>query len=201
MAIRKPLFTIAALAATAMCCAAQPASQAPAPVPDVYRVNFATSKGDFVVEVTKSLAPLGAERFYHLVQRKFFDNARFFRVLSGFMVQFGINGDPAVAASWRSRAIKDDPVKITNARGTITYAMAGPNTRTTQLFINFGNNQGLDSQGFSPFGKVVSGMEVVDSLYAGYGESPDQGQIQTQGNTYLQAHFPKLDYIKTARIQ
>jgi peptidyl-prolyl cis-trans isomerase A (cyclophilin A) len=201
MTIRKPLFTIAALAAAALCCAAQPASQAPVPVPDVYRVNFATSKGDFVVEVTKAWAPLGAERFYRLVQRKFFDNERFFRVVSGFIVQFGISGDPAVAAAWKNRTIKDDQVKTTNARGTITFATAGPNTRTTQLFINFANNRGLDSQGFSPFGKVVSGMEVVDSLYAGYGENPDQTMIEARGNAYLQAKFPKLDFIKTARIQ
>lgn len=201
MSTRKPIFILAALAAAAFSCVAQQTTQAPAPVPDVYRVNFVTSKGDFVVEVTKAWAPLGAERFYRLVQRKFFDNQRFFRVVSGFIVQFGISGDPAVAAAWRDRNFRDDPVKTSNARGTITFATAGPGTRTTQLFINFGNNRALDAQGFSPFGKVVSGLEVVDSLYSGYGESPDQGLIQSKGNAYLQAQFPKLDYIKTARVQ
>jgi peptidyl-prolyl cis-trans isomerase A (cyclophilin A) len=188
------------LAAAALSCAAQTASQAPAPTPDVYRVKFETSKGDFTIEVTKAWAPLGAARFYRLVQNKFYDNARFFRVLSGFMVQFGLPADPAVGAVWVNRNLKDDKVARSNTRGMITYAMAGPNTRTTQCFINFGNNASLDSQGFAPFGKVVEGMEVVDSLYSGYGESPDQQMIQSQGNKYLVAKFPKLDYIKTARV-
>lgn len=186
------------LAASALSCAAQTGAQTPATVPDVYRVKFETSKGDFTIEVTKAWAPLGAARFYKLVQRKFYDNARFFRVISGFMVQFGLPADPAMAAGWTN--LRDDRVTQTNGRGMITYAMAGPNTRTTQVFINFANNAPLNSQGFAPFGKVVEGMEVVDKLYSGYGESPEQGKIQQLGNKYLEASFPKLDYIKIARI-
>ncbi len=188
------------LAASALSCAAQTNAQTPAPVPDVYRVKFETSKGDFTIEVTKAWAPLGAARFHTLVQRKFYDNARFFRVISGFMVQFGLPADPAVGAVWANRNLKDDKVTQSNGRGMITYAMAGPNTRTTQVFINFANNASLNSQGFAPFGKVVEGMDVVDKLYSGYGESPEQGTIQQQGNKYLEARFPKLDFIKTARI-
>jgi peptidyl-prolyl cis-trans isomerase A (cyclophilin A) len=177
-----------------------------AKAPAVYQAKFDTSKGPFVVEVHRDWAPRGADRFYNLVKNGFFDNARFFRVIEGFMVQFGINGDPNIAGVWRDADIKDDPVKQSNERGTITFATAGPNTRTTQVFINFGDNAGLDGQGFSPFGKVVSGMEVVDSLYGGYGEGapngngPDQGRLQSQGNAYLEQDFPKLDFIKTATI-
>lgn len=175
--------------------------------PPAYKAKFDTSKGSFVVEVNRAWAPNGADRFYNLVKNGFYDNTRFFRVIPGFMVQFGINGDPNVAAVWRDANIKDDPVKQSNARGMITFATAGPNTRTTQVFINFDNNAPLDSQGFSPFGKVVSGMEVVDSLYGGYGEGapngmgPNQGLIQQQGNAYLEQGFPKLDYIKQATIE
>ncbi len=174
--------------------------------PGVYKAKFDTSKGTFVVEVNRDWAPNGADRFYNLVSNGFYDNARFFRVIDGFMVQFGISGDPNLSAVWRNANIKDDPVKQSNARGTVTFATAGPNTRTTQVFINFGDNAGLDRQGFSPFGKVVSGMEVVDSLYNGYGEGapngngPDQGGIQQYGNAYLQKSFPKLDYIEKATI-
>jgi peptidyl-prolyl cis-trans isomerase A (cyclophilin A) len=177
-----------------------------AKAPAVYKAKFDTSKGPFVVEVHRDWAPRGADRFYNLVKNGFYDNARFFRVIEGFMVQFGINGDPNVAGAWRDADIKDDPVKQSNERGTITFATAGPNTRTTQVFINFGDNAGLDGQGFSPFGKIVSGMEVVDSLYGGYGEGapngngPDQGRIQSQGNAYLEQDFPKLDFIKSATI-
>ena len=177
-----------------------------AKAPAVYNAKFDTSKGVFVVEVHRDWAPRGADRFYNLVKNGFYDNARFFRVIEGFMVQFGINGDPGVAAVWRDADIKDDPVKESNARGTITFATAGPNTRTTQVFINFGDNGALDGQGFAPFGKVASGMEVVDQLYNGYGEGapngngPDQGRIQQQGNAYLEQDFPKLDFIKTATI-
>ena len=175
--------------------------------PAVYKAKFDTSKGAFVVEVHRDWAPNGADRFYNLVKNGFYDNARFFRVIDGFMVQFGINGDPGIASVWRDANIKDDPVKQSNRRGTITFATAGPNTRTTQVFINFGDNAPLDGQGFSPFGKVVSGMEVVDSLYKGYGEGaphgngPDQGRIQQQGNAYLEKDFPELDFIKTATIE
>jgi peptidyl-prolyl cis-trans isomerase A (cyclophilin A) len=177
-----------------------------AKAPAVYQAKFDTSKGPFVIEVHRDWAPRGADRFYNLVKNGFFDNARFFRVIEGFMVQFGINGDPKIAGVWRDADIKDDPVKQSNERGTVTFATAGPNTRTTQVFINFADNAPLDGQGFSPFGKVVSGMEVVDSLYGGYGEGapngngPDQGRIQSQGNAYLEQDFPKLDFIKTATI-
>jgi peptidyl-prolyl cis-trans isomerase A (cyclophilin A) len=184
---------------------ADPASlkeQAPA----VFKVKFDTTKGPFEVEVYRAWAPHGADRFYNLVKNGFYNDARFFRVIEGFMVQFGISGDPKIAAAWRDANIPDDPVKQSNKRGTITFATAGPNTRTTQVFINFGDNAGLDGQGFSPFGKVVSGMNVVDQLFSGYGEGapngagPNQGQIQMQGNAYLEKSFPKLDYIKKATI-
>jgi peptidyl-prolyl cis-trans isomerase A (cyclophilin A) len=174
--------------------------------PAVYQAKFDTSKGPFVIEVHRDWAPNGADRFYNLVKNGFYNDVRFFRVLEGFMAQFGINGDPSISAVWREANIKDDPVKVSNTRGMITFATAGPNTRTTQVFINFGDNAGLDGQGFSPFGKVVSGMEVVDSLYGGYGEGaprgdgPDQGQVQAQGNAYLAKAYPKLDYVKTATI-
>ena len=175
--------------------------------PETYKVDFDTSKGKFVVEVTRAWAPNGADRFYNLVKNGFYNDTRFFRVISGFMVQFGIHGDPAVSAAWRMASIPDDAVKESNKRGYITFATAGPNTRTTQVFINFGNNAGLDSQGFSPFGHVISGMDVVDKLYSGYGEGapngrgPNQGQIQDQGNAYLTKDFPQMDYIKTATIE
>ncbi len=174
--------------------------------PEKFKAKFETSKGDFVVEVYRDWAPQGADRFYNLVKIGFFNDVRFFRVLSGFVAQFGINGDPEVMKAWREAKISDDPVKETNARGTLVFATAGPNTRTTQLFINFGNNANLDGMGFSPFGKVVEGMDVVDGLYAEYGEGaprgmgPNQGLIQSQGNTYLKESFPKLDYVKTATI-
>ena len=175
-------------------------------VPDVYQVKFETSKGGFVVEVHRDWAPFGADRFYELVQSHFFDEARFFRVLKGFVVQFGLNKDPAVSAKWRTMQLVDDPVKESNRRGTITYATGGPNTRTTQVFINLADNRRLDADGFAPFGKVVEGMDVVDSLYGGYGEGapngagPDQQSIETRGNAYLTDHYPKLDNIKTAVI-
>jgi peptidyl-prolyl cis-trans isomerase A (cyclophilin A) len=174
--------------------------------PATYKVNFDTSKGTFVVEVHRDWAPNGADRFYNLVKNGFFDNARFFRVVSGFMVQFGINADPRISAQWRQANIKDDPVVQHNQRGMITFATAGPNTRTTQVFINFADNSMLDRQGFAPFGQIVSGMDVVDALYNGYGEGaprgmgPDQGRIQQEGNAYLMKDFGKLDYIKKATI-
>jgi peptidyl-prolyl cis-trans isomerase A (cyclophilin A) len=174
--------------------------------PETFKVDFDTSKGKFVVEVTRAWAPNGADRFYNLVKNGFYNEARFFRVLPNFMAQFGIHADPAVSSVWRMARIPDDPVKESNKRGYITFATAGPNTRTTQLFINFGDNKGLDSQGFAPFGHVISGMEVVDKLYSGYGEGapsgrgPNQGQVQSEGNAYLTKSFPQLDYIKTATI-
>jgi peptidyl-prolyl cis-trans isomerase A (cyclophilin A) len=174
--------------------------------PDQYKVKFDTTKGTFEVEVYRDWAPQGADRFYNLVKIGFFNDIAFFRVLEGFVAQFGIHGNPKVMEKWREARIQDDAVKQSNARGTLVFATAGPNTRTTQLFINFGNNANLDQMGFSPFGKVVSGMEVVDSLYKEYGEGaprgrgPDQGRIQREGNAYLKEMFPDLDFVKTATI-
>lgn len=172
--------------------------------PETYKVRFETTKGVFTLEVTRAWAPLGADRFYNLVKSGFYDGARFFRVLPGFVVQFGIPGDPALARQWRSANIADDPVKQSNTPGSITFATAGPGTRTTQVFINLANNAGLDGQGFAPFGRIVEGMDVVGQLYSGYGEGaphgrgPDQGRVQSEGNAYLERSFPKLDYIKKA---
>ena len=169
----------------------------------MFKVKFETSKGDFVVEVHKDWAPIGAERFHELVSAGFYDGCRFFRVVEGFVTQFGINGDPAVSAQWVENTIRDDPVTQSNKRGTVTFATSGANSRTTQLFINFNDrNSALDSQGFSPFGEVVEGMDVVDSFYGGYADRPteQQGQIQQRGNAFLDEKYPKLDYIKTATI-
>ncbi|MCU1260444.1 MAG: Peptidyl-prolyl cis-trans isomerase PpiA precursor [Bryobacterales bacterium] len=169
--------------------------------PDVYRVNFDTSRGPFVIEVNRAWAPLGTDRFYTLVQQKFFDGAGFFRVVPNFMVQFGLAADPTVTKKWEGSEFPDDPVTMHNTRGTISFATRGPKSRTTQVFINFGDNSGsLDPQGFSPFGRVVSGMDVVDKIYPGYGEQPDQGRVTSEGKAYLDKAFPQLDYIKTARI-
>jgi peptidyl-prolyl cis-trans isomerase A (cyclophilin A) len=173
-----------------------PASGTPAE----YRVKFDTSRGDFIVAVVRAQAPHGADRLCDLVQHHFFDGARFYRVVPGFVVQWGYAADPALTNRWKS-AIPDDPVGASNVRGTITFAATSePNSRSTQLFINYGDNARLDSLGFAPLGKVVSGMDVVDRIYSGYGESPDQGRIAEAGNSYLSKEFPKLDYIKTARI-
>lgn len=168
--------------------------------PDIYRVRFETSKGEFIVEVTRAWAPKGADRFYNLVRHGFYDGARFFRVVPGFVVQFGINADPQISARWRNARIEDDPVTQSNRRGTITFATAGPNSRTTQVFINYADNTNLDRQGFAPFGRVVQGMDVVDRINAEYGQSPNQALIQQQGNAYLQAQFPRLDYIIRATV-
>lgn len=174
--------------------------------PEVYKAKFETSKGAFVIEVRRASAPLGADRFYNLVKNGYYDNCRFFRVIAGFMVQFGINGDPNLNTAWRQARIQDDPVKESNTRGTVSFATSGKNSRTAQVFINFANNANLDSMGFSPFGKVVEGMSIVDSLYSGYGEGgqgrsgPDQFKIQTEGNAYLTKGFSKLDFIKSATI-
>ena len=174
--------------------------------PDMFRARFETSKGDFVIEVHRDWSPNGADRFYNLVSNGFFDNVRFFRVIAGFMAQFGIHGDTAVAAAWREQRIPDDSVVRSNTRGFVSYAMGGPNTRTTQIFINYGDNSRLDGMGFPPFGQVVAGMDVVDSLYSGYGESaprgrgPKQPDIQSQGNAYLEKDFPYLDFVRKATI-
>ncbi len=174
---------------------------------DVYRARFATSKGDFVIEVHRDWAPNGADRFYNLVRAGYFNDTRFFRVVRGFMAQIGIHGKPELNAIWREQQIPDDPVVKSNTRGFVTFATAGPGTRTTQFFINYADsNNRLDTMGFSPFGQVTSGMEVVDSLYAEYGEGapqgrgPNQGRIQDEGNAYLMRDFPQLDYVKQATI-
>lgn len=174
--------------------------------PESFRVRFETTRGEFTVAVHREWAPQGADRFYNLVRAGFYDDVRFFRVLSGFVAQFGISGDPSVSAAWRTATIPDDPVSESNTRGRLTFATSGPDSRTTQLFINYADNSQLDDMGFAPIGEVVEGMEVVDSLYAGYGEGaprgqgPDQGRIQAQGNDYLRESFPSLDHIIEATI-
>lgn len=174
--------------------------------PDVYEVKFVTTKGDFTVKVTRAWAPQGADRFYNLVKHGFYNGAAFFRVLDGFMAQFGIHANPRVSQVWQMARIMDDPVKKRNTRGYLSYAMGGANTRTTQIFINYADNSRLDADGFSPFGEVTAGMGVVDKLYSGYGEGaprgsgPDQGMIQGQGSAYLEKNFPKLDIIKSATL-
>ena len=174
-----------------------------AKAPDNYKVVLTTTKGDITIEVHRDWAPLGADRFYNLVRAGFFTDAAFFRAIAGFMVQFGISAKPAVTQAWEKTDIKDDPVKQSNKRGYLTFATAGPNTRTTQLFINLKDNAFLDSMGFAPFGEVTSGMDVVDKLYTGYGDAPrgpDQGRISAEGKAYLDKNFPMLDSIKTAKI-
>ena len=174
--------------------------------PETYQVKFETSKGDFTVSVTRAWAPLGADRFYDLAKHHFFDNESFFRVLKGFVAQFGISAYPPVNAVWEKATIKDDPVTESNKKYFLTFATAGPNTRTTQLFINLADNPRLDTMGFAPFGQVTDGMNVVDTLYADYGEGapggsgPNQDEIQKQGKPYLDKNFPKLDYIKTTTL-
>ena len=199
--------------------AAKPPSQRSAPrvsllnpsffkdqAPAKFKAKFTTTKGDFVVEVTRAWAPLGADRFYNLVKNHFYDGAAFFRVLPGFVAQFGLNANPDVSRVWASANIKDDPVTQSNLAGSLTFATAGPNTRTTQLFINLADNQNLDGMGFAPFGKVIEGMDVVQQFYSGYGEGaprgrgPDQGRLANEGKAYLDKNFPLLDSIKTAVI-
>jgi len=177
------------------------------PAPATYKAKFDTSKGVFVIEVTRAWAPQGADRFYNLVKNGFFDNTRFFRVIPNFMVQFGISGDPALNTKWRVARIPDDKPAQSNTRGMVTFATSGPNARTTQVFINFKNNSRLDALGFAPFGKVVSGMNVVDALNGEYGEGapdgrgPDQMRLQTEGNAYLAKDFPRMDFVKKATIE
>jgi peptidyl-prolyl cis-trans isomerase A (cyclophilin A) len=206
-----------ALVLSATACSREPRAESPLAhpssellaerAPDTVRVRFETSKGPFVVEAYRDWAPNGVDRFYQLVHNGFYDGTRFFRVLNGFMAQFGLNGDPAVTAAWHERAIPDDPPKHSNVRGTITFAArSAPNSRTTQLFISYRDNSNLDAMGFTPFGVVTEGMSVVDSLYSGYGEGapdgmgPDQDRASAQGNAYLQRDFPKLDYITKATV-
>ena len=176
--------------------------------PDVFEVDFETSEGEFAVEVRRDWAPHGADRFYNLVRHGFFDGQRFFRVRAGYIAQFGLSGDPAVIAVWKGQRMPDDPVRESNRRGTLAYAMTGPDTRTTQIFINLAENTHLDAEGFAPFARVVRGMDVVDRLYAGYGESAGggmrggkQGKIEAGGNEYLRREFPELDYIRRAVLR
>jgi peptidyl-prolyl cis-trans isomerase A (cyclophilin A) len=171
-----------------------------AQAPAVYRAKFTTTRGEFVIEVTRAWAPLGADRFYNLVRNGFYNNAAFFRVVPGFVVQFGIPANPAVARAWYQARIPDDPVAQSNRRGYVTFATSGPNSRTTQIFINYGDNAGLDAQGFAPFGRVVEGMELVDQINAEYGQAPDQGRITNEGHAYLDREFPRLDVIRSAVI-
>ena len=173
-----------------------------APAMDAFVVDVTTSKGAFAIEVNPSWAPNGAARFRELVDAGFYNDARFFRVLTGFVVQFGINGTPATNAMWSTRTIPDDPVMRSNTRGFVTFAQSSAvNSRTTQLFVNLGNNARLDAMRFAPFGVVISGMDVVDALNAEYAEAPDQAQISSQGNAYLDANFPRLDSIVTAQVR
>lgn len=183
-------------------------SKATETAPNTYKVKFETTAGDFTVKVNRAWAPNGADRFYNLVKIGYYDDGiALFRVIDGFMAQFGIHGNPEVNTKWREARIDDDPVKESNTRGKLTFATAGPNTRTTQLFINFGNNASLDGQGFAPFGEVIDGgMDTVDNFHKGYGEGaprgrgPNQGLVQQKGNEYLKKDFPELDYIEKATI-
>lgn len=174
--------------------------------PDIYRVRFETSRGDFVVEAERAWAPLGADRFFNLVENGFYDGNRFFRVIPGFVAQFGLHGHPVIADRWRAERMRDDPYRQTNARGTLSFASAGAHSRSTQVFINLRDNSNLDGAGFVPFARVVSGMEIVDALYAEYGEGaprgsgPDQDRIRLEGNAYLESDFPRLDLIRRARV-
>jgi len=182
-------------------------SLATAQAPEVFLADFTTTKGDFVVEVHRSWAPHGADRFYNLVKLGFYDDTRFFRAIPDFMVQFGIPGDPEVASKWQNALIPDDPVTQSNLRGFMSFAQTGrPNSRTTQVFVSYENHPRLDASGFTPFAKIARGMEVVDSLYKGYGEGapsgsgPSQDRIQSEGNAYLDKEFPELDRVLVTRI-
>jgi cyclophilin family peptidyl-prolyl cis-trans isomerase len=175
--------------------------------PDVYRVRIESSKGAVVLEVTRDLAPRGADRFFHLVESGFYNDSRFFRVIAGRFAQFGIPGRPAIAGIWRNQSFPDDPVRASNTRGTFAYAMTGPDARTTQIYINTSDQLQQDALGFAPFGKVVEGMDVVDKLYSGYGETSGsgmragkQGRLFEEGNAYLDRDFPRLDKLIRARI-
>ena len=177
------------------------------PAPATFTVSIETTKGTFVVAMDRALAPKGVDRFYRLVQAGYYDDSRFFRVVPGFIAQFGIPGDPAVSAVWKDRAMTDDSVRATNVRGTIAFAMTGPNTRTTQVFISLVDNTRLDAQGFSPLGRVVEGMEVVDRLYGGYGETAgggmragNQSRMMTEGNRHLDRDYPQLDRLIRAYV-
>ena len=209
MRILCTLFGVAAVAVTFTMAVAGQTDKAALLTPSVltekapasYKVNFDTSKGLVVVTVHRDWAPLGADRFYNLVKNGFYDEARFFRVVPDFMVQFGMNANPAVTTAWRGTTLADDPVKQSNRKAYVTFANTGqPNSRGTQVFINLKDNAFLDAQRFAPFGEVTQGMDIVEKITAEYGERPDQGSITSQGNAYLTKAFPKLDYIKAATI-
>jgi cyclophilin family peptidyl-prolyl cis-trans isomerase len=202
---------LATIAASASFAAPQPAADPklknPAALteqaPATYRARFETTQGALVIEVHRDWAPNAADRFYNLVKNGFYDNARFFRVLRGFMAQFGLNGDPDIQRAWTLAGLPDEPTKQSNLRGFVSFARESvPNSRYTMVFINYKDNSYLDSEGFPPFGQVVAGMEVADKLYSGYGRTdvPDQRRITSEGNAYLAAEYPKLDYIRRARI-
>eukprot|EP00029_Vermamoeba_vermiformis_P012239 TRINITY_DN7053_c0_g1_i1.p1 TRINITY_DN7053_c0_g1~~TRINITY_DN7053_c0_g1_i1.p1 ORF type:complete len:226 (-),score=55.68 TRINITY_DN7053_c0_g1_i1:37-678(-) len=183
------------------------ASETAVKAPEEFFVGFDTTvkvgDGKIILKIQRSNAPIGVDRFYELLTLaggSYYNNNGFFRVLPGFVVQFGISGNPKISQAWQNKNIQDDPVLLSNVYGTITYATAGPNTRTTQLFINYADNSFLDSQGFAPFGKVVKGMSVATAIYSGYAQNPDQGSIYNQGNTYLKQNFPQLDYITRAYV-
>jgi peptidyl-prolyl cis-trans isomerase A (cyclophilin A) len=206
MKLSKLAFPVLGIAAILLAACHTKPKETAGPAPDTFRARFTTTKGDFVILVHRDWAPHGADRFYELMKLHFFDNNYFFRVLPDFIVQWGINGDPKVAKDWDNLSIPDDPAKVSNKRGTVTFATSGPNTRTTQLFINLRDNPRLDDQGFTPFGEVSEGMNVIESFYSKYGEGapngsgPDQKAITEIGNSYLEEHFPSLDRIKKAEI-
>jgi len=194
--------------AALLSCKSEKKSAAMPQAPAQYKVKLATTKGDVIILVHRDWSPLGADHFYELVKMGFYDDNWFFRVIKGFVVQFGMNGDPKVNKSWSEITIKDDPPKVSNKTGSVTFAKTGePNSRTTQIFINIGDNSAsLDAQGFTPFGEVIAGLDNVMNLYSGYGdakpngEGPDQAAIADIGNPYLEEHFPRLDAIKKATI-
>lgn len=187
--------------ATAAPAAAPAAAADTGTAPDSFRVAFETTRGKVVVQVNRAWAPIGVDRFYRLVEQHYYDGNKFFRVVPGFVAQFGLNGDPKVSARWDNQRIADDSVRAQNKKYTLTFAsMMMPNTRSDQMFFNLKDNLNLDRMGFAPIGTVVEGQAIVDSLYSGYGETPDQGMIHAQGNDYLDHMFPKLDAIKSVRV-
>lgn len=191
-----PAASVAALSLLLATCSSSDSAKGP----DRYRVKFETTKGDFVVEVVREWSPLGADRFHSLITTGFYDGAKFFRVEPGFVVQFGLKGDPATDAKWENAIIEDDPHAMSNTPATITFATKGPRSRTTQVFINLADNSRLDAQGFTPFGRVTDGMQVVANIFPGYRSTPDQMRIQREGNPYLDREFPQMDAIKKASI-
>ncbi len=212
MALAVPLLTSCTKSSSTSGSSGAPSASALSPsraterAPAVFKARFTTTKGDFVVEAHRDWAPNGADRLYNLVKLGYFTNVGIFRVIDGFMMQFGISGDPEVNAEWRTATIPDDPPVVSNQRGMVTFAKGGPNSRTTQLFVNFADNSRLDGMGFPPVGQVTLGMDVVDSIYkvgegAPGGPGPSQGRLQMEGNAYLQREYPKLDYIKSAKIE